>query len=168
MPYNYKKRVLLDTNVYGLLIERGDARNLEILTEKGFLDVYGSEIIRKELRSVPKNIKNEGRNFRIILLTLYDGIVKDSLRVTKFIEEVADQYFRTLQSLQPNTNKEMIKDLIIVATASANEMDIVVSDYKKTMLSPNAIKAYEIVSKIRKLRMPEFVGYEKFTRLFSL
>ena len=165
MPKSSKKRLLLDTNIYGLLIEKGDARKM--LEERGVLDIYGNEIVRKELRNVPKNIRHKNRNFRIMLLTLYDGIIKDSLKVTNFVEELANQYFEILQSMQISIRKEIMNDLLIVATASVYELDIVVSDDRKTMLSPNALKAYDVVNRIRNLRMPNFIGYNDFRRLLS-
>ncbi len=162
------KRVLLDTNIFATIIEKTDVKNIENLKEKKIITVYGSDLIRKELRDIPKDIKYQGKSLRVLVLSFYDSIVKESFKTTGLIEELATQYFEVLRSLQPNTDKKIIKDLLIAATSSINEIEIVVSDDKKTMLSPNATKAYEIVSKIRKLRMPEFIGYEKFTRSFSL
>ena len=40
------------------------------------------------------------------------------------------------------------------------DMDIVVSEDEKTMLTENAIHAYRLVNGIFKTRTPQFIGYE--------
>ena len=65
-------RILFDTSVYGKLIE-----DLEVVEKIGKLIpkefvVYGTKIIREELRETPKKLKAEDRNKRILLLHIYD------------------------------------------------------------------------------------------------
>ena len=45
-------------------------------------------------------------------------------------------------------------------------LDMIVSK-NKTMFSNEAVNAYKIVNGLKKYRMPEFISYEKFRRLFS-
>ena len=57
------KRVLLDTNIYGKIIERGEVELIESLMEKEKgIFVYGSKVVRKELRNTPKEIAVKEKN----------------------------------------------------------------------------------------------------------
>ena len=73
----------------------------------------------------------------------------------------------------PNSHsaKRVLLDTNIYATI-IERTDVktieMLNEDKKTMLSANALKAYEIVNKIRNLKMPNFVGYNNFRRLFSV
>lgn len=58
-------------------------------------------------------------------------------------------------------------NFLIVACASINELDIVVSEDNKTMLSEYAIRTYDTVNSLRSHRTPKFIHYEDFRRLFS-
>jgi len=57
---------------------------------------------------------------------------------------------------------EMMTDLRIVGCASFHKLDIIVSKDTKSMLSPEAIKAYKTVCSEFGLRTPEFISYATF------
>lgn len=59
----------------------------------------------------------------------------------------------------------MINDFIIVACASKNNLDIVVSNDNVTMLTENAIRAYDDVNKIISLKTPKFIDYKEFKEI---
>ena len=61
----------------------------------------------------------------------------------------------------------MFNDFLIVACAAINELDIVVSEDNKTMLSEYAIKTYDTVNSLRYHKTPKFIRYDEFRRLFS-
>jgi len=163
-----QKKILLDTNIYGLIIVDKDIEEVNVgrLRNKNGLIIYGVDIIRKELRAIPKYLKYDGRKLRMLVLGLYDNVVKShSLKITDNINEIGEKYFLIYKKLGGGVSKDKIMtDFYIIAVASVKEMDIVVSDDHKTMLSNNATKAYEIVNELFGLRTPRLIGYEKFKR----
>jgi uncharacterized alkaline shock family protein YloU len=61
---------------------------------------------------------------------------------------------------------EIMKRVILdIARASMHELDLVVSEDRRTMLNENAMKSYRIVNKLRNFRTPEFMNYDAFRRL---
>ncbi len=162
-------RVMLDTNIYGIILERKESERIAENITKGRISVVGFDLIRKELRSTPKNVKIWGKNLRIELLGLYDTFVRGrDYKTTRIINGLAEEYLKTIANLGVKVSKSGVFDnLLIVACASANEVDVVVSEDEKTMLSDEFVTAYRIVNNIRKLRIPEFIRYEKFRRLSS-
>ncbi len=163
-------RVLLDTNIYGTILQTGKSEKLAERLAGKDISVVGFDLIRKELRHTSKNTSIGGKNLRIELLKLYDTLTRGrTCETTPTVTDIAKTYFDTLANLgSKNQRDEVFNDLLIVACASVNEVDIVVSDDKKTMFSAEFLTAYKIVNNIRRLRMPAFIGYEKFTRSSSL
>jgi len=160
------KRVILDTNIYGTIVLDKD-RNLlkDTIIKSREVVVYGFSLIRKELRDTPRSIRIEGINLRNYLLNIYDEITKNrTLSNTREIEDVAKAYFIAYKELGGLKRKEIITDFMIIATGSVHELDIVVSQDNRTMLSDKAIKAYAIVNKIKSLRLPRLLNYEKFKK----
>ena len=71
------KRVLLDTNIYGEIVKRGDTELVKRFVENRLsmnIAVYGNSVVRKELRDVPKK-KLRTPNFEN-----YDGFIKEIKR----------------------------------------------------------------------------------------
>ena len=164
------KRIILDTNIYGWILKKKEEEILvdELLNKKDIL-VYGNDIIRKELRDVPKKIKLGDKNFRIMILNLYDRIIKDhSFVTTNFIKKVAGNYFETFKEISRIPSRpKMINDFLIVACASVHNLDIVVSEDEKTLSSKDSLTTYRIVNNLRGFNMPEFINYKKFRRLLT-
>lgn len=158
------KRVLFDTSVYGRLTENTEI--IEILIKRIPKDsiIYGNEVIRKELRDTPKHVKHEGRNLRILLLNIYRNLTRDhELKLNKLIEMLSSDYFKEYTKQGGvRSDKKMENDLILIATATIYSLDIVVSDDEKTMLSPDAIKAYKTVNNRYGIENPDFILYKKF------
>ena len=163
------KRVLLDTNIYGRIVEKREEGEVKVLIEKR-PDIlgYGLDVVRKELRDVSKESR-EKRRLRITLLALYDGITKAHIYLTTAaIRQLACEYYKAYQRLGgTKTEKEIANDFLIVSCASIHEMDVVASENRKTMLSKEARMAYDIVNALRNYRTPVFTNYQQFRRLFS-
>ena len=164
------KRVILDTNIYGNIAI--DPKRLEIVKKiigGKELIVYGNKIIRNELRDVPKKIKVNNRNLRIDLLDLFDVIVKKHLYTIKSnVDKIAGQYYLSYKEFGGFKPKEkIISDFKIIAFATIHELDIVVSNDEKTMLTENAIRAYKLVNSILNKRTPNFIDYNKFKMLLG-
>ena len=70
------KREILDSNIYGKIIENNDIDFvLECLPHSNIL-IYGADVIRKELRDTPKEkimvSENKKIKIRLMLLNVYD------------------------------------------------------------------------------------------------
>jgi len=161
------KRILLDTNIYGYIIMNENVVEIvELVKQREDILIYGSDIIRKELRATPKEIKIENRKLRIALLDLYDTLISNHyLLVTDKVIKIANDYYEVYYTLGGRLpKKSIINDLIIVSVASYRDISIVVSNDNKTMLSELNLKSYEIVNKLNNLNIPEFINYDKFKR----
>ena len=164
------KRLLLDTNIYGLLAGDPEASFLIELCElkKEHFLVYGFSLIRKELRETSKKKTFLGRNLRVALLNLYDKITGNHILIVEphLLLGIAENYLTTYRLLGGNFSKnELLKDFIIVACASKKGMDIVVSQDDATMLSDLALRAYTIVNTNLQLNNPKFLDYNEFKAL---
>lgn len=162
------KRVILDTNIYGRIIERNEREVVEsALSDKSDVIIYGFDVVRKELRGLSQNVRHRGTLVRLALLSLYDNIAKTHIFVTtSSVRALANEYYDIYSQLGGKGRKEdMMNDFLIVACASIHELDLVVSEDRRTMLHETAIKTYQIVNKLRKYRTPEFIGYDAFRRL---
>ena len=159
---------LLDTNIYGKLAV--DPRRVAIRNGLAISKViiYGSSVVRKELRATPKRVV-DGINLRLDLLRLYEELTRDrELRTTKKEQEVADSYFSTYAKLGGITSLHKLEnDFLIVASASLHGLPIIVSEDNATMLNELALRSYAIVNAVLKLRSPSFLGYEAFTQPFK-
>ena len=159
------KRIMLDTNIYGRLVAEKEIGILILKIKSSDIKIYGFRIIKKELRDVPKNVKHEKRSLRIDLINLYSELVKKSYLLDNDIKGLAEKYYFTYRKLGGIKNKrEIINDFYIVACASIKELNLVVTEDQKTMLSEPALKAYDIVNNLTLNKTPEFINYSKFKR----
>lgn len=161
------ERIIFDTNVYGLIVNDPHKEIVrDGIEKKKTVIVYGFPLIRKELRDTPRRIRVEGENLRNYLLRIYDEFTMGhELKFIDDAEELADSYFAVYKEFGGFANKqEIIKDFVIVASASLNSLDIVISNDNKTMLSEKAVKSYNLVNQIKKIRMPRFMNYEEFKK----
>ena len=167
------KRVILDTNIYGKLAK--EKRPYEVLKSIKSGDdfvFYGiRELIRREVRETPRDVRIlDNKSLRMLLLSLYDSIVKEhELRLNEKIRFIAKRYCDVYKEVGGGVSmNHIMNDFLIIACASLNNLDVVVSEDNATMLSEHSLKSYNIINKTLNLRTPEFVGYTKFKRWFSL
>ncbi len=167
------KRELLDSNIYGRIIEKMEMDFVLNNLPKSGIIIYGSETIRKELRDTPKEkimvAENKKIKIRLLLLNIYDFIVKNhQLKATDSIKELAEAYYLAYKKFGGlKARVEIINDFIIVSTATLNKLDVVYSEDKKTMLGDDAIKSYGLINSIKKLKNPKFKTYEEFKNEIS-
>jgi hypothetical protein len=161
------KRVLLDTNIYGEILLNEE----ESLVLRGIghhrLIVYGADAIRKELRDTSKKkiliASQKKRSLRIVLLGLYDSIVKNhQLATIPYAEKIAWEYGRAYKELGGKDANDLKTDFLIVALGTVHKMDIVYSEDSRTMKNAIALKSYAIVNAIHGLRAPSFKTYGEF------
>jgi predicted nucleic acid-binding protein len=161
-----KRRVMLDTNIYGYICELANARDIVFRIANKSV-VCGSAVIRKELRNISKNKKVGSTKLRIRALEFYDILVSDkrNYAVNELIRKIASEY--NLQYVGSIPAKELEADFIIVATASLHGADIVVSNDMATMLSEDSITAYVAVNKKFEINTPKFLPFENFISQIS-
>ncbi|HIG93221.1 TPA: type II toxin-antitoxin system VapC family toxin [Candidatus Woesearchaeota archaeon] len=158
------KRLLPDTNIYGELILDKD---YELLKNKilALCVIHGFEIVRGELRDVPRNVLLEGKKLGLSLLHIYDELIKKSYPLTPEIEELSTKYFQEYKSLGGSKSFDKLhNDFCVVACATIHQIDIVVSEDNKSMLVESALRAYDIINSKEKRRTPSFLGYLEFKR----
>ena len=97
------------------------------------------------------------------------SMVKQKLEAFK--EEmyfVAERYYDTYGELGGSISISVVlKDFLIVACASIKQMDVLVSNDNYTMLTENAMRAYNLINKARKIKTPQFIDYVEFCRRLS-
>jgi len=160
------KRIIFDTSVYGELIKEANIANAIIELVPAKYVIYGTKIIRNELRDIAKEARIEGMSKRNLLLQLYDSFVRQDhhdLDATALIEIIASEFYKKYRANGGSKSlQEMINDLRIVACASFYSLDIVVPNDEKSMLSEHALPAYTAVCKEFSLHVPVFIPYRKF------
>ena len=166
-------KTLFDTNVYGKIIqERKDIALKERIDERKDVIIFGTQTIKTELRETPDKILDrieEKQKLKIRLLELYEFLVKEhNLEITGLVTYLANEYLNNCKEIS-KINKEKLKnDFLIVACASFYQLDIVVSEDNRTMLSAEALKAYKRVNSKERLRTPKFISLPEFERILNL
>lgn len=163
---NQPLRVLLDTNGYDYFLDEKEFEKAFQMVETGKMIFYGFKVTRQELRDIPKNATYKDMNFRQLALRTYDRLTKNRIySLTPIVERLAGQYVETYEG--PIEKKEIWNDFLIVACASLHQLDILVSDDQRTMLSPQARKAYEKVNAENQLDMPRMYDIKTFKLLLQ-
>ncbi len=165
------KRIMLDTNVYEHMLRYFSEAELQSIFTQNSLVFYGNEIVRKELREISAALKiavdRRLRSLRIVLLNLYDELNGEHVySVTAEMELLAEKYFvayRMAGGIKPK--EKVLDDFIIVACASLKNLDVIVSEDAKTMLSKDALSAYKLVNGLDSKRTPDFISFEGFKEL---
>lgn len=167
------KRLLLDTNIYGLVIENKEGPQFEESIKKIGLIIYGCTIVRKELRDTPKQnqmlTENGMRSLRMLLLSFYDAITKSrEIILDDKTQQLANKYLRRFAELTGKTALDHLKnDFLLIACASLNNLDIVVSEDHKTLLSNESIQSYKQVNEKEKIILPFIITYEELKKMLK-
>lgn len=167
MGVHESKRLLLDTNIYGILFtDSGNAWIPASIREKDFV-VCGSSVIREELRDISKAAKVKNEKLRKLTFVLYDSFVpeKRNYSVTEFVERLAEKYSENYSGT--HSFQELKNDFLIIATASLHNVDIVVSNDEKTMTSQKAVESYKTVNARFELRTPNFIKLDGLKQLLK-
>jgi hypothetical protein len=92
-------------------------------------------------------------------------VISKSYDLTLETERLCEDYFITYKELGGAFGvNEMRNDFLIVACATIHEMDIIVSEDSRSLLSEDALKAYSIVNALYKRKNPAFIKYLEFKR----
>tara|TARA_Y100000310_G_C20331699_1_gene645576 strand:+ start:245 stop:724 length:480 start_codon:yes stop_codon:yes gene_type:complete len=155
---------ILDTNIYGELVEEEENKRLgEIIGKEkinGNIIIHNFKIIRNELR--------EARAMNV--LELYDKLTANTIHISdKKVEEIAEAYFRKYKEnggIQEKTQNFM-NDMRIIAFASLKGTDVICSNDKKAFHNSLAKKTYVEINSRFLLRPPYFINLEELRRAFS-
>lgn len=161
------KRLLLDTNIYGLLMADKEFHLLhsKIESNKNSLKIYGLDLVRNELKGAPRK-KIKGVNIQASLLRAYSSFISKEYLFENRFEDIAEKYYAHYKVLGGSLSKNLlINDFVIVACASVKDIDIVASEDNATMLSELALKAYKMVNEREGIPFPKFIGYGGFKKL---
>lgn len=164
-----EKRILLDTSVYGKLVD--DTLMFALLLERrknNEFIIYGNELIRKELRATPKSLLNKTKEKKVRLfgLSLYGSLVtkeKHVLKLNPLMEDLANVYYKEYKKKGGNFGaEELHNDFLMVSCATLHQLDLVVSDDRRTMFSTDALNAYQSVNNKMGFRNPDYIFYNMF------
>ncbi|MEK6946490.1 MAG: hypothetical protein AABX32_02690 [Nanoarchaeota archaeon] len=156
------KNILLDTNIYGLDLERKDvAQSFVILAEdkqkperKYF--VLGSEVVYDEINAIPHKETREK------IRELYQAVISGEIRLTDNVKSLALEYFNQCKK---NRARITIEDCQIMASASLANVGFIVSDNRNTLRGPKAVESFASVNKKGGLKMPSLIGHEALKSL---
>ncbi|MBI5001987.1 hypothetical protein HZC31_01230 [Candidatus Woesearchaeota archaeon] len=164
-----EKRILLDTSVYGKLVD--DTLLFALLLERrknNEFIIYGNELIRKELRATPKSLLNKTKEKKVRLfgLSLYSSLITKEnhvLKINSLMENLAKLYYQEYRKGGGNFSAlELHNDFLMVSCATLHQLDLVVSDDRRTMFSDGALHAYEMVNHKMGFRNPDYLLYNVF------
>lgn len=160
---NAPLRVLLDTNIYDLLVS-SEKNLVEKIISSEKVVVYGCKVIRNELRDTPTGELVNGKRLRNELLNAYDLVVKQhDLQSIDLANYLALEY---LKEYKGNASREkLLNDFLIIAIASIKGIDIVCTQDNKTMASTSAKRTYEKVNKNNYIKSPDIISFEYFKKI---
>lgn len=156
-------KILLDTNIYGWAVE-----DIAVLTFLSKLEkekknksknmiVFGFDRIKKEL------LNNPHEPTRIKTLVIYSSVVSNILKRTDEVKALAESYFRMCKDLKV---KITIEDCEIVAAATLNGLDYIVTNNRRTMNSPHALDAFKKIN-TGSYETPEIIDSKEAITRFS-
>ncbi len=149
--------ILLDTNIYGLALEKKDVANIliflanEKLKPKKDYIVLGSEIINNEINANPH------REARTRLNELYQVVMSGEIKLTGNVKSLSLEY---LNECKNRHLKITLEDCQIVASGCLANVNFIVTDNRKTMMNPKSVEVFTLVNEKKRLRTPKFIGYE--------
>jgi len=176
------KTIILDTNVYGeLLVEKKSEELIEKINQDKSICIYGIDIIEKELKDTPEEIKYQNKILKDAVLSIYKTLVNKELRLFPVAQYLATEYYKRFDELRNSSRysktiapkikkykeEDLKVDFQIIAVASIKNIDIVVSTDKRTILSEIAEDTYKKVNNENNLRTPILVKYSDFRKRYS-
>ena len=120
--------------------------------------IHNFRLIRNELRGAPKT------------LPIYDQLVTQRvIEESNEIKKLASDYFEEYKKNDGTQGqKKIMNDFKIVACATILNCDLIVSEDKRTLLNPAAIKTYKDVNLKNNKRTPTFYSYQDLKKKYSL
>jgi predicted nucleic acid-binding protein len=130
---NKKLSLYLDTSVIGGYFDKEFEQDTRLLfknIEDGIYDVFISDLTINELEAAPEKVKN-----------LLENIKHQQIFVTDECEDLAEEYIK--ENVIGNASKE---DCIHIATATINNIDVLVSWNFKHIVNIQKIRGYNTIN----------------------
>lgn len=147
---------MIDTSVW--LECRNDTELRVIIANLSHkFEIRSSETIDGEINDAYNFLKKKRMHGAEDVKRIFDETKKATVRLTPFVEKLARNYAEEGRRFGLRV-KEMEADLAIVAAASADGDDFILTLNRKTMASDFAKETYAIVNAKMKLRTPQFLA----------
>lgn len=148
-------KILVDTSVWIECRENEELKTCIMVASKKF-EMCSSEIVEDEIRkaynfSRRKRLQH-AEEWKLFLESIKRAVVKKRESVIILSEE----YYNEGRKMGLKAD-EMISDLLIVASASLNNVDFIFTLNRKTMSSSLAQAVYKIVNEKKRLKTPQFI-----------
>ena len=130
---NKKLSLYLDTSVIGGYFDKEFEQDTRLLfknIEDGIYDVFISDLTKNELEAAPEKVKN-----------LLEDIEYRQIFVTDECEDLAEEYIK--ENVVGKASKE---DCIHIATATINNVDVLVSWNFKHIVNIQRIRGYNTIN----------------------
>jgi predicted nucleic acid-binding protein len=145
-----KISLYLDTSVIGGYFDKEFEKDTKLLFEKikaGKYNVFISDLVEDELEKAPENVKNLLNNFKF-----------QWLKITSDCKILADEYIK--EKVVGATSRD---DCMHIATATINNIDILVSWNFKHIVNVERIRGYNTINfkygyKQLEIRSPKDMG----------
>ncbi len=156
------KTILLDTNIYGLALEKKEVADIMVffINEKQKLArnfmILGSEIVYNEINANPH------KEARTRLNELYQVVISGQIRLTDQIKSLAMDY---LNEFKNNHLRITLEDCQIVAGSSIANVEFIVTENRKTMMGHKSIEVFNLINKKKGIKTPKLIGYDMLKSL---
>lgn len=168
-------KTIFDTTIFFRMVQDKNLSPIELnqfsskISEDEDFKVFGIDIIRREI----KNTASNDRNLLKALLGIYDLVKDKEYSTDPKIESLAEQYYNSYKAFGgTKPYRDLKTDLLIVATATVKNMDIVVSADRETMSAEDKYgekfrKAYREINIKEGFRNPDFWDYLDLKKKFG-
>ena len=148
-------KIMIDTSVW---IECGKDADLRLAIEKigENNEIRSSEIIDEEIERAYDLLIRQKRHGESKFWELYFKLKKATVKESETVKSLTNEYYKEGQKIKLKVG-QMIADLTIVASASLDNADFILTLNRKTMSSDLARNVYSLVNSRRKLKTLQFL-----------
>jgi len=156
---------MIDTSVW---IECGKDADLRLAIEKiaEKNEIRSSGIIDEEIERAYDLLIKQKRHGESKFRELYFKLKKATVKESEAVKSLTNEYYKEGGKIKLRVG-QMIADLTIVASASLDNADFILTLNRKTMSSDSARNVYSLVNSRRKLRIPQFLTDKLSIRRFA-
>jgi predicted nucleic acid-binding protein len=158
-------KIMIDTSVW---IECGKDADLRLAIEKigENNEIRSSEIIDEEIERAYDLLIRQKRHGESKFWELYFKLKKATVKESETVKSLTNEYYKEGQKIKLKVG-QMIADLTIVASASLDNADFILTLNRKTMSSDLARNVYSLVNSRRKLKTLQFLTDKLSIRRFA-
>lgn len=161
-----KPKILFDTSVW---IECNQDEKLKKAVENiaNKYEIRSAEVIDEEIeKAIDFLRKKRLRESSESLKNFYLKFKKPTIKSTTSVKKLASKYLEECKNFNISARK-LVNDFTIVAAASVDAINVVVTLNRKSMTSETARSIYTIVNSKNNLRTPDFLTDKESIRRIS-